>query len=218
MSINVCIPTLNAIDEFWKCIDSVVNSSVSCNIFVVDNGGLVDDSSTTKFMVVHKPLSNLGVAGSWNFMIDHTPEIRIITNDDVIFDKYAIEIMVTQYYSDRANGICNLVSPVNIGTPFSCYLLPQEVIEKVGKFDEWISPKYAYFEDDDYSYRMSMAGVGITKADMCYVEHTGSSTLRHFDKQKEREHHDKFRLARSHYVKKWGGEPHQEKYKTPFGQ
>jgi GT2 family glycosyltransferase len=208
--INVCIPTLNAQDEFWKCVNSIQNSSIDCNIFVVDNGGYIDESST-KFMTVYKPTTNLGVAGSWNWFIDNVPDKRIICNDDIIFDQYAIEQLLYAYNEN------NIICPENLESHFSCFLLPQHIIEVVGNFDEWISPRYAYFEDNDYFYRMNLNGFSTTKAPRSYVQHKGSSTLKHFDKLRIREHHDKFRLARDHYKKKWGGEPGKEFFKTPFG-
>jgi hypothetical protein len=216
MSIKVCIPTLKAVEELKQCINSVLGSSISCNIFIVDNGGIVRELRDS--IVTHKPVTNLGVAGSWNYFIDNVPDVRLITNDDIIFDLYAVEQMLVTLAHNRREGISNIVSPENLGSPFSCFLLPTEVIEKVGRFDEWISPKYAYFEDNDYSYRMSKVGIGISKAEKAFVIHGGSSTIRHFDKQKEKEHHDRFRLARNHYIKKWGGEPGQELFETPFNR
>lgn len=207
---NVCIPTLNAVDEFNKCVKSIEASSIKCNIWVVDNGGYVD--SLSENMKVHKPAFNLGVAGSWNWFLDNVPYPKIITNDDVIFDEMAVESML------RAQDSTNLVIPENIGESFSCFLIPEEIVNKVGRFDEWISPRYAYFEDNDYSYRMSLLGFGIKRAQFAMVQHAGSSTIKHFPKQKMKEHHDKFRLARDHYKKKWGGEPGAEQFSTPFNQ
>lgn len=212
---NICIPTLNAVDEFWKCVESIKNSSVSTKIYVVDNGGFVNQ--TVEDMVVHKPIANLGVAGSWNYFLDHTHDVRIITNDDIVFDKFAIERMQEFHYKIKDYSL-NLITTENIGTPFSCYLISDATVEKVGKFDEWISPKYAYFEDDDYSRRMSLLEIGISRAAGAIVEHAGSSTLRHFDKIRIKEHHDKFRLARDHYKKKWGGGPREEQFRTPFNR
>lgn len=211
--VNVCIPTLNAEDEFHRCIDSLMNSSVECNISVIFNGEIFSIPSTSRIST-HKPLSNLGVAGSWNWFIDNVKTLKIISNDDIVFDKYAVERMLEE--AERTPF--NLIVPENLDSSFSCYLIPDSVIEAVGKFDEWISPRYGYFEDNDYSHRMSKKGVGIVRASGSYVEHAGSSTLKHFDKQKTREHHDKFRFAREHYKLKWGGEPGHERFATPFNR
>lgn len=208
---NVCIPTLNSIDTFWKCVESINKSSIGCTIYVIDNGNHVKQS--VENMVLHKPISNMGVAGSWNWFIDNVPAPRIITNDDIVFDQYAIEIMLKAQDEN-----ISLICPENLESHFSCFLLSDELVAKVGKFDEWISPRYAYFEDNDYCYRMSLSGVRIMKAIGAFVEHVGSSTIKHFDKIKEKAHHDKFRLARDHYEKKWGGHPGDEKFTRPFNK
>lgn len=213
---TVCIPTLSSINEFWKCVESVKKSSIGCRILAIDNGGLIKDDVDRMF--VHRPKANLGVAASWNWFIDNTQSYRIITNDDIVFHEFAIESMLLSLSKNRREGITDLISPENLESPFSCFLLPDEVVEKVGRFDEWISPRYAYFEDNDYSHRMSKQGVGITKSGGCFVDHIGSSTIKHFDYAREQEHHERFRLARRHYVKKWGGEPGHEIFETPFNK
>lgn len=211
MEINICIPTLNSYDTLRQCIESVRNSSTKVNkIFIVDNGNGFQMPGDD-LLIAPMPY-NLGVAGSWNWFIDNIPEYRIISNDDVIFEKYAIERLIEAYDENR------LVCPGNLDSHFSCFLLPGKMIEAVGKFDEWISPRYGYFEDNDYSYRMGLLGLGTTKVEGSLVTHEGSSTIRHFNKVDSKEHHDKFRLARDHYVKKWGGEPGDEKFRTPFGR
>lgn len=208
--INVCIPTLNATDDFYRCVESIKNSSVECNIHVLDNGRNLTHANLD--IILMQPPSNLGVAGSWNWFIDNVDQYRIITNDDIIFDKYAIEKMMESYTGDF------LTFPENLGSAFSCFLLPSKIIESVGVFDEWISPRYAYFEDNDYFYRMELQGFHTKRAEGSFVQHVGSSTLKHFDKDMAKTHHDKFRLAREHYKQKWGGEPGFEVYKTPFGR
>ena len=150
MSVNVCIPTLNAIDDFWRCVESIENSSIDCNIYVVDNGNKVSESR--EGMVVHRPISNLGVAGSWNWFLDNVPQTRIITNDDVVFEKDAIKTLI----AGIEDGF--LVAPGSLEGAFSCFIVPDKIIESVGRFDEWISPKYGYFEDNDYLYRMNLNG------------------------------------------------------------
>lgn len=210
LGMNICIPTLNSVNSFWKCIHSIHESSMVADIWVIDNGGHVNELASR--MKVHKPPFNLGVAGSWNWFIDNVPAPRIITNDDIYFDTYAIETMW------RQQDFENLIIPENLSNSFSCFLLSDETVSKVGRFDEWISPRYAYFEDNDYSYRMSQLGVGIKRAVGAYVEHIGSSTLKSFTKQQAKEHHDRFRLARDHYIQKWGGGPGEEKFLTPFNK
>ncbi len=79
-------------------------------------------------------------------------------------------------------------------------------IEKIGMFDESISPGYAYFEDCDYVERMIMAGVPITGVN-CGVEHLGSQTLERNSPAEWTAHHEKFLIAQENFVKKWGRTP-----------
>jgi GT2 family glycosyltransferase len=210
--INVCIPVLNSYEELYKCIDSINNSSVKIdNIYIINNGEQNIETHHNNVRIMSKGY-NIGVAGSWNWFIDTAQEFRIITNDDIQFDENAIEEMIKNYAEDR------LVFPCfknNEASAFSCFLLPQNIINKIGKFDEWISPNYAYFEDNDYFYRMALAGF-YTYQCSASVSHTGSSTLKNFDPAKERSHHQKFRFARDRYVSKWGGLPYEERFTVPF--
>jgi GT2 family glycosyltransferase len=90
------------------------------------------------------------------------------------------------------------------------FILPKTTFEKVGEFDEGFFP--AYFEDNDYAYRMKLMGMGITKIPYLIPSvHRVSQTMEHDDSVRVRFHKNKKR-----YIEKWGGEPMQEKYKTPF--
>jgi len=215
-TIAICIPVLNAYDDLDRCIESISNSSIACNVFVIDNGGSVKQKYYENVVHhIHTPLHNLGVAASWNWFIDNVPGTRIICNDDIIFDRYAIEKIIHAHSRNQDS----LIFPQNLGgNVFSCFLLPDSIISSVGRFDESISPMYAYFEDNDYSYRMTLEGFGTSPAEGSFVEHVGSSTLKHFDSMDERKHHDKFRAARDRYISKWGGGPGEEKYRTPYNK
>lgn len=213
MSISVCIPTLNSYDELLKCIESINQSSVEVtDITIIDNGGKFEHPHQSN-IYVHTLPRNIGVAASWNYFLDNIPQYRIICNDDIEFHEDTIETLIAEYRPD------GMVSPTSLGdlNPWSCFLLGQDVIDKVGLFDEWISPNYGYFEDNDYWRRMTLAGFNITRVDTT-IEHVQSSTLKHYTASQEKEHHRKFEIAKSHYVGKWGGLPWHEKYKTPFGK
>lgn len=211
--ITVCIPTLNSYDTLESCLESISKSSIDVHTVVLDNGGNFYRRLPLRTMVIQQPY-NLGVAGSWNWFIDHVEDIRIISNDDIVFDQYAIEKLV-----EALNKYPNsLLFPENLGSCFSCFILPQTIIDTIGKFDETLAPNYGYFEDNDYFYRMQLAGFGTSKATGSLVEHVGSSTLRHFSPSDEQKHHERFRASRERYIRKWGGEPTLEKYKTPYGK
>jgi GT2 family glycosyltransferase len=207
--INVCIPVLNNYSGLEKCVESVFNSSLTdCRVFIVDNGDRLNklwDRTT-----VYRPMYNMGVAASWNWFIDNTDGIRIISNDDVIFDQYAIEQLLYSFDETR------LSIPENMKNAFSCFLIPQHIIDVVGRFDETISPMYGYFEDDDYMRRMHLAGFQTKLATGSFVEHGGSTTLKNYTPDELESHHRKFRASRERYIKKWGGEPGHEVFRTPY--
>lgn len=207
------MPTLNSYSTLWKCVESINNSDIQVtSIQIIDNGGnLVHNGQSNVY--IYKQSSNMGVAASWNFFIRNIPEIRIICNDDITFETNTIRTMVEGY---TPNG---LVFPTELGreNAFSCFLLSQNVIDHVGLFDEDISPNYAYFEDNDYAYRMSLMGFGFSRCN-ANISHVGSSTLKNYNRASKDAHHKKFRLAEENYKKKWGGIPTSEIYTTPFGK
>lgn len=215
MEINICIPVLNAYKQLAQCIESIENSSVIVdNIYIINNGTEIIHNDKPYIHIHHSPF-NLGVAASWNWFLDNVQEYRIICNDDIIFERGSIERMIECYDSNNLVFVNNSNNPQT--NAFSCFLLPQNIIDRVGKFDEGISPNYGYFEDNDYYYRMSLQGFYITQCDAS-VYHAGSSTLRNFSHIQKESHHKRFRTARDNYVKKWGGEPGFEKYTTPYGK
>ncbi len=96
--------------------------------------------------------------------------------------------------------------------------MPNNIVNSVGLFDEWISPNYGYFEDNDYHRRMKLLGFDIRPIESAGVIHVGSSTLKNFSPYEEKIHHERFRAARDRYIQKWGGLPGEEKFLTPFGK
>jgi GT2 family glycosyltransferase len=80
-------------------------------------------------------------------------------------------------------------------------------VERVGLFDEEISPGYAYFEDCDYVERMLLEKVRITPAHDAGVTHGGSKTLEAASQAEMQEHHRRFLLAKANFEKKWGRGP-----------
>jgi GT2 family glycosyltransferase len=144
---------------------------------------------------VFLPNVPMGVAQSWNWFLDRAPEERIIANDDVVFGPRALEIM-TAAKSDLvwASG-------------FSCFLIRDACIQKLGKFDETISPGYGYYEDDDYLQRLDGKGTQARRATAENVDagviHLKSQTLVASTHEEVVDHHRKMLLARANYIKKW---------------
>jgi GT2 family glycosyltransferase len=101
-------------------------------------------------------------------------------------------------------------------TSFSCIQVPRKIINDVGYFDETISPFYAYFEDNDFHYRMKLKGYDIKSVPGCKVKHIGSATFKKLTPVEQKLHHQKFNEAHYRYLMKWGGDPGKEQFTVPF--
>lgn len=212
--LNVCVPVLKRYDLLYELVRSLRTSVLRPDtLFVIDNGQNVEallaalDVQEAMFPVhVHRPDRPLGVAESWNWFIQNVPEERIITNDDILFAPHSLQALVTSQ------------APfVSCSFGFSCFLLRDACVARVGLFDETISPGYAYFEDMDYLRRMKMAGVQ-DEVVLCGVEHRQSATPQAFSPTEWNEHHAKFRLAERNFSKKWNSNPSWDQLASIGGQ
>lgn len=95
---------------------------------------------------------------------------------------------------------------------FSGFMINKECWDKVGEFDENFSP--AYYEDNDYHYRINLLGLKAIVLPTSMFYHYGSRT--------NAEAFDKPFIDSSgnhrYYVQKWGGSPGRETYKTSFNK
>lgn len=98
---------------------------------------------------------------------------------------------------------------------FSAFAVNKECWETVGEFDELFAP--AYFEDNDFHYRMKLAGVSAIVYPPAMFYHYGSRT------QNESQENGlplvsggMFENNRALYVKKWGGVPGSETFTSPY--
>lgn len=210
--------TLNRYDLLEKAIISAEAGSMRPErYFVVDNGGQFRPTDFYNTLGNRLQVAqfgrNIGVAAGWNVIIKSTPEIRIISNDDVTFFDDTIETLVDAFSTDR------IVYPGGIpsANSFSCFLIPDAVVEKVGLFDERISPNYGYFEDNDYYRRMVIAGIPLIGIPECRLGHFLSSTIKRFSDKERNQHNEKFKIAQNNYIRKWGGKPGEERYSNPQG-
>ena len=208
--VNLCVPTLNRYDLLEKLIQSALNGTVPPdNVYIVDNGGRLE--TTNDFIHIKKFGINVGVAKGWNWLITNSKENRIISNDDIEFYPDTIASLLD---CDDDFVYTQGIEQVNM---FSLFKINDNLINKIGLFDEDISPNYAYFEDNDYAYRMKLAGIGATSVD-CRAKHLGSMTLKAYNKNAMEDHHRRFSYARANYIHKWGGEPGKETFTTPYGR
>ena len=224
----VGIPILNRGDLLLRCLNSLAGA---VNLMVVVDNSLSRDLSVRHALAdlksrfpaqlkVLKPKRNLGVAGSWNLLLDWVAarwrgaEWRaLISNNDIEFNPRAIAAIEKAMSSTHPPELL-------IGDHgFAWFMLTRACVVKVGRFDERFYP--AYFEDNDYHRRATLAGVRqarITKPRTQHGDATrGGSLTIHSDARLLRYHAKTFPRNGEYYVQKWGGYPGEEKFARPFG-
>lgn len=213
------IPTLNRYDMLELCLQSIKESTIIPErILVVDNGGHMPATQKDMFngiteLFIYTPSKNLGVSASWNWMIDIAKAPILICNDDIKFSKRDIEAFQNELMADTKSFYYTAnLHPLNM---FSCFMITPKTFEVVGGFDESFYP--AYFEDNDYFMRMTLADVNLVPI-ATNITHYPSSTIQAMNDEQRVEHHDRFRANRAYYISKWGGLPHEETYKTAFNR
>lgn len=171
----VIVPTLNQTERLYRLLASI-DAPVG-DLVIIDNGLRWPRGDRLRVPVV--PIAarqhvielpaNLGVAGSWNLGIKVTPHASrwLICNDDTVFGPGSLTCLDQQARRDAVT--------LSAAEPsWSCFVLGDQVVDRVGLFDERFHP--AYFEDTDYARRCVMAGVDVVRVN-APVGHDNSSTL-----------------------------------------
>jgi hypothetical protein len=201
--IHVCVPVLKRYDLLREMLLSLERSTVRPEwVYVIDNGMDVNRLSVALASIVipvvtHHPQQPLGIAESSNWFLQNVPEDRIITNDDIVFAPDSLEKLVA----------ADVDLAWATGCGFACFLIRDSCVAKIGLFDEDISPGYGYYEDEDYLQRLDGRGTREPSARAmnveCGVFHHHSSTLKVASHVETLEHHRKFMIAQTNYIKKW---------------
>lgn len=206
MTVSVCVPVLKRYDLLRGMLLSLEKSAIKVDVaYVLDNGRNQETLNRAldgiKLEIwTHAPEKPMGVAESWNWFLRDVPEERIIANDDVLFAPETVGLLLAR------------TEPLVLGCGFSCFVLRDACVDKVGYFDEEISPGYAYYEDEDYMTRVLQLKVPVAGIE-CGVEHLRSSTLVASTPAELEQHHRKFRRAMENYRRKHGGLPGEVKAK-----
>ena len=223
MAWTVCIPTLKRYDLLVRlCLSLNAERCRDLNlkIYILDNGGGLLDSSlwcTSQAQFVFAkpevivPKYNLGVAGGWNFFLQHFGAC-IIANDDVVFAEETIDSFASASMAFPEVVIFEGKDPVAGFSTF--YVNKPDTWLKMGGFDELFNP--AYFEDNDCRHRLRLAGNPVKKILLKGWRHDNSSTLSSADESYQRMHWCLYQRNRSYYISKWGGLPGREANVAPF--
>lgn len=167
------IPILNNAGKLYDLLQSI-DFPVG-RIMVIDNGNVLNHvtaKTITRYGKVDiiTPGANLGVPGSWNLIVKCNPFAAhwLIVNNDITFPAGSLERFATEARTDAL--VLSGGAP-----PWCAFSLGEDVVAKVGLFDEGIHP--AYFEDNDYERRCTHAGVPVVHSGIP-VAHDNSSTIK----------------------------------------
>jgi hypothetical protein len=204
----VSIATLNCFDLLEKCIEAILASTwLPKRIYVIDNSGGRYQGHPSRRVQVFTPTHNLGAGGTANFILPAIhPAPAILINDDIEVAPNTLEAMVR----------CPDPVVVADGTSaFTCILIRDEAWEAVGPFDPFFWP--AYCEDADWQWRASLLGIHVTcPASGGFKENGPSATRQRMTPAERAELNRHYDRSKEYYIRKWGGPPRLEEFKTPF--
>lgn len=226
LNTTLIVPTLTRFDLLKRLLASVDKLKRKPDrIIVIDNSnGQLPDIKGVEIVKA----SNLGVAQSWNLGlsmcedlavksdIDSNNDIAIICNDDNILKNEAIAEIEKLAIQNEDHPFFG-----SAGGGFSFFAMRvKKAIFTVGYFDEGFYP--AYYEDNDYHYRMKLQGLDFICSDLelyeLGVDGQGSQTLNStLTPDIIRNYINAgFSSNQYRYICKWGGMPDRERFKTPF--
>lgn len=202
----VGIPTINRYDLLKSTLEKYTVDFKDTTVLIVDNG---NQHITAKGnMSLFTSPKNLGVAGSWNFL---TKELfrrgfshALILNDDIYLGANQ-DIIQDVINSDTESSLF-----VSSSFGMCAFILPLFTSFAIGDFDEKFYP--AYYEDDDFLYRLKLANANVDKSILL----NPYTYLRSQSIDKDPRLNQKYLSNRDYYVQKWGGIPGEEKFVNPF--
>jgi hypothetical protein len=228
INVGVVVPTLTNKEGGYEALQSIKGSyDIMWMPIIMDNWR------------VQRALS-----ASWNegieIAITSGCQYILVINDDVLFSPWTLAGMIKVFlFSDIPNlgmvtgmNIRGSTQPYDIlsidipphephnwaeNPDFACFMLTPEVFARVGKFDENFNP--AYFEDNDYHYRMKLYGLKAISSSWAPYYHYGSVTQnKNVDIGQPVVNSFQFENNRAYYIGKWGGEPGRETFQSPYNE
>jgi len=136
------VPILNRYDLLESMLNSI-NYPID-NILIIDNGGSfkTEKENTT---VLNMP-ANLGLSASWNLGIKCYPHSKywLFASADTVWTEDSLKQI------DEISGSDKLILT---NDDYGCFSVGENIIEKIGLFDEYFYP--IYFEDNDFHERVA---------------------------------------------------------------
>jgi len=238
----IIIPVLNCL-EYTKAMIPTIKTSYPYNLILINNGSTDGTkeyfnqlAADFKITAVHYP-ANRGVSSAWNAglrraLLNFGANYFFIPNNDVLLHPDCIDTLVDTFKvpgvvlataTDLAGKVSQPQEVLSYRLPksanlkeepdFSCFMLNRKALDLVGYFDVNFFP--AYFEDNDYHYRVKLAGLRAVKNSRALYFHYGSRTIKENKEVKEKSNFG-YVVNRDYYCRKWGGTPGQERFKKPF--
>lgn len=172
--------------------------------YIIDNGNQGIEFEYSTNIIKEK---NIGVAASWNLLcnkIFETCDYALILNDDIYLGKTKEQI--------KSVILKNNSKFVRATQDWCAFIIPKNIYEKVGIFDECFYP--AYYEDMSYQYRMKLKGIPIIKTPLLnpFIYNSSKSLEKDYSILEASKKNKKI------YIEMWGGEPEREKFKKPFNK
>lgn len=179
---------------------------------------------------------NIGVAPAWNqgvyyAITEYNPEYFLICNNDILLRKDTIKNLIkaikmpdvvlatptnTKNWNEDPEGLYTYLVPkiprLYDEPDFSCFMIKKETLSIIGNFDERFWP--AYFEDNDYHYRIKLAGKRGVKSNKSLYYHFGSMTIKEGEVIAKISN-ENYLINKQRFVDKWGGEPGHEIFTKP---
>ena len=169
---NLIIPVLNRYDLLKRMVYSI--DYPIRDVLIIDNGGQCSDRLLKKHPFIERGHilrmpSNLGVAASWNLGIKLFPhdDRWFFASNDMVYMPGALEKLSEARRQD--------ITLSDMFPFWHTFALGEEVVKRVGLFDEALYP--AYHEDKDMERRAAHFGVPIRKINIP-TGHDNSSTIK----------------------------------------
>lgn len=221
----IAIPTINRWDLLQETLKKYETDFPNTFIMVVDNGHQVKEIQHKNVLTIIN-YENFGVSKSWNQMINKaffsdknineflklsirnqiannlTFENVLVLKDDIYLGKTEEEIL---NFIDN-----NKFSLATTTLTWCAFIISRKTFLEVGPFDEEVFP--AYFEDNDYAYRLKLEGVPHS----CYEFLNPETFINSGSIAKDPSLNLNFEKNRKYFISKWGGEPGKETFQTPF--
>ena len=245
MSINLWSKyTKRAVDSIMDAMVSAKKHNIDSHIILIDNAS-TDNTKVEAEKIASDLLYYKRNEERWGFQksvnfgvtfgIENKADFILVCNNDIILHPEAIWRLVERFNGSLVGmvtcmdvrgettpgAICQINANDKAGVDeaphpnFSAFMISKEVWEVVGEMDELFAP--AYFEDNDYHYRMKLLEIPAIVLPIALFYHYGSRT------QNEAIGEPivtspMFEQNRAKYVKKWGGLPGEEKFTIPYNE